>query len=151
MRRRPLIRAATVADASVIARHSEGVAQAEGRDIAVDPGIIAEAIQEGHARYFVAETDDGIVGSLFVTKEWSDWTGAWYWWLQGVFVEETARGQGVFRALFAAVRKAASDAAVSRLRLYVQDDNRKARAAYKALGMRRQPYLVYDAPVETVK
>jgi ribosomal protein S18 acetylase RimI-like enzyme len=39
---------------------------------------------------------------------------------------------------------AAADPAVCGLRLYVEAENRGARATYEALGMRKTPYRIYD-------
>jgi len=109
-------------------------------------GIEAALRDPAKARYFVAEAD-GVVGSLFVTHEWSDWTNGWYWWIQGVYVRPDRRGEGVYSRLYAAVHAAAREAGARRIRLYVDADNAQGIRAYEAHGMQRTHYLVYDAPV----
>ncbi len=100
------------------------------------------------ARYFIAEQDGDVIGSCFITREWSDWNNGWYWWLQGVYVESTQRRQGVYSKLYEAIRTAArEDGDVHSIRLYVHEGN-PARAAYEAHGMAEQPYRIYDAPVD---
>ncbi len=132
-----------------VAQESEGLAL----DKAVVRDSIAAALQDPHkARYFVAEEVDGdsrrLVGSLFVTFEWSDWRGGWYWWIQAAYVVPERRGTGVFRALYDAVHAAAKQQGdVRRIRLYVEHDNQAGLATYRALGMAEAPYAVFDAPV----
>jgi GNAT superfamily N-acetyltransferase len=128
-----------------VARESEGL-EADS-DVLRDS--IHEALQDPHkARYFVAEDDGRIVGSLFVTFEWSDWTGGWYWWIQGAYVRPEHRRQGVFAALYEAVRQAAArEGDVRRIRLYVERDNEAGLRTYRGLGMEETHYRIFDAPV----
>ena len=30
--------------------------------------------------YLVAESESSLIGSLLVTREWSDWRNGWFWW-----------------------------------------------------------------------
>ncbi len=146
------VRAATMDDAEdlvqacmALAMESEGRAPDEGT---VRAGL-ARALAERTADYFVAE-DEGFAGSLFVTREWSDWNGGWYWWIQGVYVLPSFRGTGVYRALYDAVHAAACKAGdVKSIRLYVHDTNASARAVYAAMGMKEEAYRIFDAPVQT--
>ncbi len=97
---------------------------------------------------FIAEDEDGPVGSLFVTYEWSDWNNGWYWWIQGVYVHPRARRQGMYRTLYEAVHQAAAKRGdVLRIRLYVDVDNQAALATYRATGMKEAHYRIFDAPV----
>jgi ribosomal protein S18 acetylase RimI-like enzyme len=76
-----------------------------------------------------------------VTFEWSDWRNGWFWWVQSVYVREDARRGGVFRALYKEIeRQAAADPGVIGLRLYVEQENTRARATYAALGMTETTY-----------
>ncbi len=84
------------------------------------------------------------MGGLLVTYEWSDWRNASMWWLQSVYVEPEARGQGVFRALFDSVREAAVGEQAAGLRLYVERDNRPAQRVYESRSMRLSNYLMYE-------
>src|SRR4051794_28462295 len=77
-------------------------------DLAVLTRGVAMALADpDRLRYWMAERDGQVVGQTAVTREWSDWRAGWIWWLQSVYVVENARGQGVFRALYAHVRDSA--------------------------------------------
>lgn len=126
--------------------------ESEGREPASDTvrDSIAAALQDPHkGRYFVAEDGGALLGSLYVTYEWSDWTGGWYWWIQGVYVVPERRGEGIYRAMYHAVHDAAAEEGdVKRIRLYVEKDNEAGLATYRALGMVEEPYIIFEAPVE---
>lgn len=95
--------------------------------------------------YRIAERDGVPLGCLLVTREWSDWRNADFWWMQSVYVVPEARRQGVFRALYADVEAAARSAGAAGLRLYVEHDNHSAQATYVARGMRRSHYHLYES------
>jgi len=151
------VREATAADAASIADMNRLLAE-ETEDRAPDREVVRRGVERGLARpelcrYFLAVADAGagevgdetILGQAMVTWEWSDWRDGVVWWFQSVYVDPTARGRGVFRALYEHVEAAArADADARALRLYVEGDNTRARAVYEALGMRRTGYLVYE-------
>jgi ribosomal protein S18 acetylase RimI-like enzyme len=86
-----------------------------------------------------------VVASLLVTYEWSDWRAGWFWWIQSVFVVESSRGRGVYRALYEEVLgRARGRADVAGVRLYVELENVHAQAVYERLGMRRAHYHLYE-------
>lgn len=126
--------------------------ESEGRHpeaATVGASIQAALDDPAKARYFVAEADGDVVGSLFVTFEWSDWSCGWYWWIQGAYVQPDRRGQGIFRALYDAVHATArQEGDVRRIRLYVHDENQAGIATYRAIGMHEEPYRIFDAAVD---
>jgi GNAT superfamily N-acetyltransferase len=154
------VRPARPGDLEILADFSARLGQ-ESEDRSPDPALVRTGLAvalagdpdaafagPGVARYLVAEDDGVTVGALFVTTEWSDWTAGWYWWIQGAYVVPSARGQGVFRALYDEVHRLAAAAGdVRRIRLYVHEDN-PAMAVYRGLGMHEEPYRVFDAPVK---
>jgi GNAT superfamily N-acetyltransferase len=96
-------------------------------------------------RYLIAELDGAPVGSLLVTKEWSDWRDGWFWWIQSVYLDPAARGRGVFRVLYTRVlEEARADSDVRGVRLYVEADNAHARRVYARLGMVETDYRLYE-------
>lgn len=108
-----------------------------------------EAVFADSARgfYLIAERAGARVGCLLVTREWSDWRNGDWWWIQSVYVIETARRSGVFRALHAEVdRRARATPGVIGLRLYVENDNTAAQATYAALGMDDAHYRLLQTP-----
>ena len=80
-----------------------------------------------------------------VTPEWSDWRNGFFWWVQSVYVRPDARRKGVYRALYAEVKRlAAGRDDVCGLRLYVERENRDARRVYERLGMTETAYRLYE-------
>jgi GNAT superfamily N-acetyltransferase len=87
-------------------------------------------------RYLIAEVAGECVGTLMLTTEWSDWRNAHFWWIQSVYVIQSARGQGVYGALHRdVVSRASSEPTVVGVRLYVEKENSHARGVYQRLGM----------------
>jgi GNAT superfamily N-acetyltransferase len=114
------------------------------------PGVRAVFADAAKGFYTVAENERGeIVGQMMVTFEWSDWRNGWFWWVQSVYVRDDARRGGVFRALYKEVeRQAAADPGVIGLRLYVEEDNTRARDTYRAMGMTVTTYgLMEEYPL----
>lgn len=141
------IRRARPADAPVIIDFNCRLAQ-ETEDKILDPGVVARGVQAvlddaNKAVYFVAEGQDGVIGQLSITYEWSDWRNGWIWWIQSVYVRADARRHGVFRALYDHLYEAArQDPQVIGIRLYVEKENHAAQQTYLNLGMEWAPYGV---------
>jgi ribosomal protein S18 acetylase RimI-like enzyme len=107
-------------------------------------------------RYYVAEIEGLVVGSLLITYEWSDWRNGNFWWIQSVYVLPEARRLGVFRTLFAHLEQLArSDATVCGIRLYVERENTLAQATYRHCGLADAGYVVmevdYSAAVQAAR
>lgn len=111
-------------------------------------GVRAVVEDNKKGKYFVAMVDGACIGSLMLTMEWSDWNNGWYWWIQSVYVKSEYRLQGVFAALYNAVRTAALEANVSQLRLYVDKTNERAQKTYQKLGMHESHYLMYEENIK---
>lgn len=122
----------------------------ESEDLELDPAKVRKGLttmleDPQRGRYFVAERDGAVVGSIMVTLEWSDWRDGWIWWIQSVYTAPEARRSGVYSAMHGHVReRARNDPSVIGLRLYVEGDNHGAQRTYESLGMRRTSYLVYE-------
>jgi GNAT superfamily N-acetyltransferase len=113
----------------------------------ISKGVKAVIDDPSKATYFVAEVDGnkGIVGSLMITDEWSDWRNGWVWWIQSLYVIPEFRKKGVFSALFEHINsliQASTD--VKGLRLYVDKRNKKAQNIYDAIGMSGDHYITYE-------
>ena len=116
--------------------------EAEGR--ALDPTAAARAItavfdDRSLARYWIAE-DDSPLGAIAVTREWSDWNAASYWWIQFVYLVPAARGRGALAEMIEHVSRLAHAAKAPELRLYVHPDNHRAIRAYERIGFTPLPY-----------
>ncbi|WP_103026799.1 GNAT family N-acetyltransferase [Salinibacter altiplanensis] len=145
----PTLRRATPDDVETLAHFNEAMAEeTEGKTLdpeAVRAGVRGVFDRPKQAFYLVAERDETVVGSLMITTEWSDWRNADFWWIQSVYVPPPARQTGIYAALHGEVRRRAREADdVCGLRLYVEQDNAAARAAYEAVGMSEPPYRMYE-------
>jgi len=143
------IRQATIADAPVITRFNALIAE-ETEHLNLDQHRLRAGVESllrdsSKGIYFLAELDGIPVGQTMITYEWSDWRNGTFWWLQSVYVEKTARGTGVFRALFNHIQSLASAHGDScGLRLYVERNNGRARQTYTRLGMKYSKYDLYE-------
>jgi len=95
--------------------------------------------------YTVAELGGDVIAALMVTKEWSDWRNGDFWWIQSVYVRPEHRRRGVYQRLYRFLQAlAAKQRAVCGFRLYVERTNRRAQSTYRASGMERTHYLVFE-------
>jgi len=84
-----------------------------------------------------------------ITFEWSDWRNGHIWWLQSVYIDEDYRNQKIFSRLYKyIVELARARKDVTGLRLYVEEHNEAAKRVYKALGMKKAPYEIYQMDLE---
>ena len=145
-----VIRDAQPDDCDVIVRFNAEMAL-ETEDLELDRSILSTAIaalldDKEKGMYFMAEIDGQIVGQSMVTTEWSDWRNGLFWWIQSVFVEPAYRRCGIYRRMYAYVKKLAGcEPQVCGFRLYVEKDNRRAQKTYLALGMKQSPYFFFEA------
>ena len=117
--------------------------EAEAREVArstATAAVGAALADPALARYWIAELEASPVGAIAVTREWSDWRNAAYWWIQFVFVVPEQRGRGLLRALVDHVRAAATAEGAAEVRLYVHPSNARAIRAYEKLGFQPLPY-----------
>lgn len=114
----------------------------------VTRGVTMAMDDEAKGQYIVARCEGKVVGSLMLTREWSDWNCQWYWWIQSVYVEPRHRGKGVYRAMYEQVKQMARNENVSQVRLYVDKTNNTAQHAYQHLGMTETHYLMYEEVIK---
>lgn len=153
------VRPAHAADLDLLAGWAAAMAW-ETEHKRLDPATVRAGVEAGladpaRARYFVAmeqaltagrETIALAVGTLMLTREWSDWRNGEWWWIQSVYVPEEHRRRGVFAMLYRHVEQLARDAdGVIGLRLYVERDNANAQNTYGSLGMEDAGYRIYEA------
>ena len=107
-------------------------------------GVQAVLQDESKGRYVLALIDGKPVGSLMLTREWSDWNCCWYLWIQSVYVSPEYRNNGIFKSMYNKVLEVAKSEGTTQVRLYVDKDNRKAQTVYQNLGMSECHYLMYE-------
>ena len=107
-------------------------------------GVTSAINDEQKGIYLVARANDTPIGSLMLTREWSDWNNQWYWWIQSVYVMPEYRKKGVYKALYATLKDMARENGVSQIRLYADRTNLSAQQVYQRLGMRESHYLMFE-------
>lgn len=96
-------------------------------------------------KYYVAEQNGQVIGCLLTTFEWSEWRNGNVLWIQSVYIDETFRGQGVFRKLYTHVQALVNhDPGLKGIRLYADKKNKAAQKVYQKLGMDGGHYMVYE-------
>ena len=144
-----MIRKATEKDIEVIAEHNCRMA-VETEDLELDKIRVIEGVRNAvldpsKAVYYLKEIEGKIAGQLMVTKEWSDWGDGYFWWIQSVYVHRDYRNRGVFSELYRHVEQLVKDdPGACGIRLYVHENNGRARKAYSKQGMNETAYLLYE-------
>ena len=135
-------------DILVIAQFQVDMAmESEGTVLDLDivkRGVTHAMEDTGKGRYVIAYADGKAIGSLMLTREWSDWTDRWYLWIQSVYVAPEYRGKGVYKAMYKKVKETAAAEGISTIRLYVDKTNLRAQSVYQKLGMQESHYLLYE-------
>ena len=117
--------------------------QLDGKTLSA--GLAAMLKDPSTGQYFIAEVNGQPAGQIMHTYEWSDWRNGQIWWIQSVYVWAEFRQQGVFRALYEHVAGLArKDPGVVGIRLYVENDNKRAQEVYRKLGMKSPGYFVLE-------
>jgi GNAT superfamily N-acetyltransferase len=144
-----IIRIARHEDTAALIAFNQAMAlETEGKRL--DPDILSNGVSavfadEKKGFYVVAENKGDIVGGLMVTFEWSDWRGAWFWWIQSVYILPAGRGKKIYSRLYDFVKeRARADGNVCGFRLYVETENSHAQRVYEKVGMQSSHYLMYE-------
>ena len=127
------------------AREAEGL---HADAAAVRRGVEAAFGESPRSTYWVAEDANGaIIASTSVVREWSDFHGGDYWWVQSIFIRPEYRGRGVLDSLLDALAAAAESAGALDLRLYAHVSNERAIHAYRRCGFADAPYVIMRRPL----
>lgn len=142
------IRKATLSDAAAIIDFQLNMAW-ETENMRLVPEVVTKGVDavfhdQSLGRYYVAESDGGVIASLLITYEWSDWRNSNVWWFQSVYVVPEYRRQGIFRKMYGYIKQLAEEQDIAGLRLYVDTKNTKAQKTYEALGMSSEHYSFYE-------
>ena len=110
-------------------------------------GVTSAMKDESKGTYLVARANGTPIGSLMLTREWSDWNNQWYWWVQSVYVMPEYRKNGVYKAMYATLKDMARESGVSQIRLYADRTNLNAQQVYRRLGMHESHYLMFEETI----
>ena len=143
-----LVRPSRPADTPTIVRFNLALAE-ESEGLRLDSQTVEAGVRT-MLQILKSEFDKAAVsssgerlGQVMITTEWSDWRNCMIWWLQSVYTAPEHRGRGVFRSLCEHVIGEAGETGC-RVRLYVERDNGRAIAAYRALGFDHCGYDVME-------
>lgn len=141
------LRAAEIADVDVLVGFTIREAQeAEGEELNPEDaraGVSAAFEDPALATYWVAESEEGtVVASTSIVKEWSNFHGGSYWWIQSLFIDPAHRGAGLVEVILDHLADEAAHAGALDLRLYVHKNNGRALRAYQRYGFSPSPYLI---------
>jgi GNAT superfamily N-acetyltransferase len=98
--------------------------------------------------YVVAEHQSKIVASLMITFEWSDWRNEVIWWIQSVYVKPENRGQNIFGEMLHFIEKKATENGINTLRLYMDNENKKAHQVYLKNNFTETNYLLFEKKLD---
>lgn len=111
----------------------------------VEKGVQAVFDDSTKGAYWVALLEGKVVGCLLTVPEWSDWRNGTVLWIHSVYVLPEARRNGVFRAMYEALRtRVESSDDLRGLRLYVEHENEVAQNTYEEMGMDGSHYKMFE-------
>jgi GNAT superfamily N-acetyltransferase len=120
-------------------------------DMTIRTGVHAILSHQKKGFYIVAEEKGVVIGQLMVTFEWSDWRNSNIWWIGSVYVQKQWRKKKIFTKLFEYIQQQAQKNNVSILRLYTHENNTVAQTVYQQIGMRKEPYIIYQKTIQNKK
>jgi ribosomal protein S18 acetylase RimI-like enzyme len=122
----------------------------ETEKVTLDTSILTDGVNNlfadvNRGRYYVAEENGSVVGSLMTTYEWSDWRNGTVLWIQSVYIIEPYRGKGIYKQLYHHIQEMVRKSSDLRgIRLYVDKTNKSAQHVYEKLGMNGEHYQVFE-------
>jgi len=144
-----VIRMAIKSDFRYIVLNNLEMAQ-ETEQLVLDKAVVEQGVKNvlndpAKGVYLIAEVDRRIAGQLMLTREWSDWRNATFWWIQSVYIRPEYRETGLFISLYRQIKELAhKDGNICGLRLYVDKDNSAAQQAYHNSGLDKSNYTIYE-------
>lgn len=143
------IRKANREDIFTIVKFQQNMAM-ETESMTLDVEIVRKGVTHVFDRpengfYLVATENDIVIGSMLLTPEWSDWRNATWLWIQSVYVGIEHREKGVFKSLYNYIKDVVNRTEnYTGLKLYVDQDNKRAQEVYKKMGMGKSHYKLYE-------
>jgi GNAT superfamily N-acetyltransferase len=142
-----VVRRALLSDLEVLVSFAvQEAKEAEGIELSpenVRRGILAALENDSLGRFWVlTRANEEAVGNVSVIREWSNWNGGYYWWIQSLFILPEFRGARLMQNLIDAVKDAAHRGGAIDLRLYVHGKNERAIKAYHKSGFSESVYRI---------
>ena len=126
----------------IMAMESEGMKLNKSN---LTKGVQAVFNDATKGKYYIAEYNGVVVGSMLNTFEWSDWRNGTIIWLQSVYVMPKYRKLGIFKQMYLYIKETVlQDDQLCGMRLYVDKGNLKAQKVYQAMGMTGDHYDTYE-------
>ena len=111
----------------------------------VEKGVTAVFDDPAKGKYWLAEVNGQVVGSLLTIPEWSDWRNGTVLWIHSVYVPPQFRKMGIYKKLYSHLKTMVETSPDLRgLRLYVDKTNAPAQKVYEALGMSGEHYHLFE-------
>ena len=111
----------------------------------VEKGVTAVFDDPAKGKYWLAEVNGQVVGSLLTIPEWSDWRNGTVLWIHSVYVPPEFRKMGIYKKLYSHLKTMVETSPDLRgLRLYVDKTNAPAQKVYEALGMSGEHYHLFE-------
>ena len=111
----------------------------------VEKGVHAVFDDQHKGAYWIAESDNEVVGCLLTVPEWSDWRNGTVLWIHSVYVIPRVRRRSIFRMMYETLKTTVEQSADLRgLRLYVERENERAQKTYNAMGMDGNHYKMFE-------
>lgn len=113
--------------------------------VAVERGVSSEFSENPRSKYWVMEDSSRtVIANTSVVKEWSDFYGNDYWWIQSFYIASEPRGMGLADELIKHLTKEAKSEKALEPRLNVHGDNSRAIRAYGRCGFTESPYIIMN-------
>ncbi|KAL3698617.1 hypothetical protein R1sor_012693 [Riccia sorocarpa] len=91
--------------------------------------------------YVAVDGDTEVIGCCIVTNEWSDWRNGVVWWLQGIYVREDRRQQGVFKTMYKHIKGVVeNDSSIKGIRLFMSGTDEVGTKAFTSVGLNGNHY-----------
>ena len=105
--------------------------------------FIRDRVTQSSGRYFLAWNGDNAIGFMHLMPSTNTLAMRPIWLLEDLYVDVSARGQGVATALLSYAEAFARSTGAERLTLATAHDNLAAQHIYKKLGYVREEHFLY--------
>jgi len=105
--------------------------------------FIRERVTRSLGRYFLAWNDHNAIGFMHLMPSTNTLAMRPIWFLEDLYVDVSARGQGIATALLSYAEEFARSTGAERLTLATAHDNLAAQHIYKKLGYVREEHFLY--------